>query len=500
MDKKDPNEYVIYESLNDRRQRQESLYVKVQFELFAALSQGRNFVWRVFLEEILLPEFLFTALWDKKYSMLQSSFFEILINLYIDQAPFEENIYPEYIHILGYKKEKQKTAPASRIRLKLINEARIPKKMFKPLMENLFIELEAEARDIKRKIKSNKKKEKPININGLRLKTDNKVNYTYMINLLKMAQLFIKLNSYEIFENNEGMQNLVKYCLKMIQFNQAVPGSLHIWKEICKRNEKAKRNKIINLIGNKEALYENYSIEQKVDTSDIQQYPIIRNFFFIKNLISELNHKEKKLPVLEIQVKSSIVEILNNVLNNRQNFLVHNLTSMLENIIAEKINDVYTKEEEDIILKKISEKIPTIFPPIMKTSLIDLDQKNNRNNKFERYVEKTTDEIYDLDFLQLNQPGTKTQKQLGKKFSEVLPSLVLQISIEKNREVVNNLIKLMLRLFSQRREMIDTVFKVSFIHNAESLSLYKEILKVNDKLQIISKRVEVIFKLIIALV
>ena len=38
-----------------------------QFELYANLSKGRNFFWRIFFEDTLKPEFLSSAIWDSNY-------------------------------------------------------------------------------------------------------------------------------------------------------------------------------------------------------------------------------------------------------------------------------------------------------------------------------------------------------------------------------------------------------------------------------------------------
>lgn len=462
-----------------------------QFNLYGNLCKGRNVIWKLFLQDVLTTQFLFSAVWDTSFQDLRTPFFNLLISLYIDQYPLEVIDYPEYLKVLSASINRKEYRISYAIKQKLLEDQTIAKNLFKPLLKNLNKELEKGASELKIALKEEIEAQATKSISFFSFSKINKANS--MEGLFNLVELLLKLDIHELVDMTESLSSLVKSCLTILEYSVHYLNQIVLLEKIETKNKK-ERSKIQTLF---QLITGNEMKEDKIRSKKIlfdnhitDDNPLIRNFFYIKSFLNKEMHdfleKEDKEVVF---LKLKILNIYNRIMDKRQNFLIENVTCWAQKIGEEMLDKEYTKELEKTILEKIESDLLTTVPEIMKTGVRYLD-KQNKKDKFVHFIEDDVKEIYDFDFLLENKPSNKSQTDL-QNYKEILPSLLVSIMTCVNPKVEAESIKLLLRCFNQRAEFVRNLKEVYLLTDKEGVLTFKQIREVSVKLEIISKRLEV---------
>ena len=199
-----------------------------QFELYANLSKGRNFFWRIFFEDTLKPEFLSSAIWDSNYQKLRTPLFGLLINLYIDKEPLTEVQFPQLLQVID-PSASRKNYKLNRILRGKVQDKNLNKAMFKPLIKNLNKKLKKERKKIVKKVKDLVKNQ---DLGPNEISKD----LEYCIGIFKLVDLLMKLNVYDIFDAQDSLNVLVKSSMSLLEYSNNFMYMIPLLKYLRKRN------------------------------------------------------------------------------------------------------------------------------------------------------------------------------------------------------------------------------------------------------------------------
>jgi hypothetical protein len=201
-----------------------------QFTLLANLGLGRNILWRPFLEELFPPTFLFDAIWNQQYSQMRGIFFNLMINIYINQSPLETIALPQLTRIIAEENMQATYSFDYILRRNLNDDTRLPKKLIVPLLKNLVKDLTSRVtrffEEISDKVNQNAKflgEKKEILVSDIPKEILDSVEF---INNLVM------LNVFSIFDCDNLFQELLKSIFLLFDYNQMYPAQFIMLQEI----------------------------------------------------------------------------------------------------------------------------------------------------------------------------------------------------------------------------------------------------------------------------
>ena len=328
-------------------------WLVVQFELYSSLCKGRNLVWKLFMEEILTPEFLFDAVWDNSYMQLRTPLYNLLISMYIDQDPLYDIKYPEFLTVLHEGIDRHEYGQTHKLRQKLVKDEKLPKQMFKPLIVNLDTMIKSRAKSLKKEVKNLLKDHKDhsgFDHSFHNLDLNEIAELESLVGIFNLVDLLMKMDVHELFNETKSLKVLSKSCLKILEFSINYPDLMPRLSQIRKNNQK-ERNGILKIfhkdpkIEDKVVISSSYKANQKGYTDN----PLIQNFSYVKNHLNrELHNYLNKNNETEKVLKLKIVGIMNKIFDKRHNFLIQNAISWVQNLGT---NYIQNKEEYETLLK-----------------------------------------------------------------------------------------------------------------------------------------------------
>jgi hypothetical protein len=466
-----------------------------QFTLLSNLGLGRNILWRPFLEELFPPTFLFDAIWNQGYSQMRGIFFNLMINIYINQSPLETIVLPQLTRIIAEENMQATYSFDYILRRNLNDDNRLPKKLIIPLLKNLVKDLTTRVsrfcEEIYEKVNQNAKdlaEKKEIVVPDIPKEILDSVEF---INNLVM------LNVFSIFDSDHLFQELLKSIFLLFDYNQMYPAQFIMLQQI-------KSNSFVTL-DNKE----NFSITAKIfdrkkkvkkpgvlrvnkvtleDKMDISL--LVGNFYALKNqLFGNLRRQLASEKILNDLIgRRLIIEMMSKFMDMRQEFLLNNYIEWVKVLGKKYSGRKYTDELVERIILKCNASVKTVLPPVVKTCNKEID--NFHKNYFKKYLGQEFKEFYDISYLMENNPSEKSQSEL-ERFDTIIPSLIGRLMITEDEDSLIQLMEIILRLFSQRKEMIGFVKKSLLLSTEEERSLHEDLFKINSSFERASTRIEV---------
>ena len=123
----------------------------------------------------------------------------------------------------------------------------------------------------------------------------------------------------------------------------------------------------------------NKVLESDMGESKVTNSPLMKGLL---SLVSEIDvavkGEETGSSAIEIRVKDQISEILLQIIDQRQDFLIQNFLSWFEEILAKegkRIDFANPMGTAEILLEYINSQGLSVLPPTMKTGIAEIDEK-----------------------------------------------------------------------------------------------------------------------------
>lgn len=218
---------------------------------------------------------------------------------------------------------------------------------------------------------------------------------------------------------------------------------------------------------------------------------LVGNFYAAKNLLfSNLRRQLASEKILnDLQGRRLIIEMMSKFMDMRQEFLLNNYIEWVKVLGERYSGSKYSDALVERIIHKCNASVKTILPPVVKTCNKEID--NFHSSLFKKYLGPEFKEFYDISYLMENNPSDKRQSEL-QKFDTLIPSLIGRLMITEDEDSLIQLMEIILRLFSQRKEMIGFVKKTLLLSTEEERSLHEDIFKLNSSFERAAARIEVV--------
>lgn len=247
----------------------------------------------------------------------------------------------------------------------------------------------------------------------------------------------------------------------------------------------------------------------------------MRGLISIRNKLELLKNDEEKITAIskDILIKMEICDLLIFFNDLRTDFLISNFLKFFEdklkklNISIDKDEEIDKHELEIKIINEIEEDGGSVVPNLLQTGIFEVDLKykndvsllnvfegamenvklplgksNPKKGKTKKFVNYTDDnEMPDLDSL------------LGKKMdgsvkAEILPSLILGFYLNKNPNLENKILEVIMKCFNQRKEFSEKLKQLEILFDPNDIKLFHIIQKKIERIRILTERSEVFYK------
>ena len=215
----------------------------------------------------------------------------------------------------------------------------------------------------------------------------------------------------------------------------------------------------------------------------------------------------------DILIKMEICELLIFFCDLRTDFLISNFLKFFEEKLR-KLNLISDNEMDQEIEIKIGHEVEedggTVIPPLLQTGIFDVDLKYKSDSslfdvlegaidnvklplgktvpkkakvkKFQNYTEEA--EMPDLDSLM-------GRKMDGSVKSEILPSLMLGFFLNKDPNLENKILEVIMKCFNQRKEFTEKLKQLEILFDPSDIKLFQMIQKKINMLRSLTERSEV---------
>jgi len=211
--------------------------------------------------------------------------------------------------------------------------------------------------------------------------------------------------------------------------------------------------------------------------------PIMKGLLDIQQQLEKLVlDQERKENKNEIIIKEEICNLLNFMIDLRQDFLVSNVLGWYDHLLY-KTSD----KASEITERMIETGVFGVLPTISKTGIKALDDKFISNYKvdivdsgssnamtggtqvkeqflFRKYTEEN--EIPDLDSL------FAQGKEGNNKSKGILPSLLMTFYMCTNTDLQNKILTVIMRMFSQKQELVRNLDSLEVIFQKKDIGAY----------------------------
>jgi hypothetical protein len=408
--------------------------------------------------------------------------FELFFNLYIDQSPLEETKLPVLIRFIG-DFDYQSATYDGRIRRSLNLDSQYPKATLRDLIsgvvEDLTKRVEEFVDEIEQQIESR--------IADCKYKREVTVpDLPYAI-LESVDLLFklLKLNVLEIFELYDQYTHILQICLKIFDFNQMTPAQFIFLLEQKKKKERRnqvpkapKRKRKGGLIGKFAGL----------DEELMKNSLLSANYYLLKNQISNKLTKALTYPTnFDVEATKLSAKVFLKFMDLRQQFLLDNCNEWIRSIYDKFSGKTFNEIDDEKLFSLCRKEVWSILPRAFKTAIPKADQTQEKVNSV-RYL-KDRNEVYDLPHLLRNQPSRQRQEDM-KDFEDILPSILVSIMTTTEEALSLQLMSLLLKMYSQRLLLIESI-KGSFpISNETNLDFYSQAILYNKGIDKMLDRID----------
>lgn len=284
---------------------------------------------------------------------------------------------------------------------------------------------------------------------------------------------------------------------------------------------------LANIVGNTVFGAKKERKSQKMLNSETED-PMIINNPLMKGLLSlvlqidvAVRGEEVSASATEIKIKTQIAEILLDMANQRQDFLVQNFLYWFDEILLKEGKRLFNSNPSEIketLQKYINAQALSVIPPTMKTGIAEVDEKYAQKitsvNMFSGVKKKfsgmksTTkkkgvknkilqvtsftnysgnEEFPDLDRL-IRDTSVVESRQKG---MEALPSLLASFVNANNTKLEHYLLDVIMRSFSQKEELGVYLKQVDVLFEDEDIQVYNRIKTQVDGMRYLIERSEV---------
>lgn len=453
--------------------------LEAQFNLMSSLASGRNIVWREAIAKMFPIDSLFKLISNPDYLLLASSLYSVFFSVYIDRAPLDQITFPVLTRFIGDFDSIEENGPIRRVQKKLRDPAfEFPADTIKPLLKRVVGFFEKSKEDFFKLHDRSK-------VDAQQLKGKQKIEVddlpeNLLLNLELITKIF-SLHLLEVFSSSSYYQPILKTCFDIFDFDKIYPAQFFAIQEIKAGASPNQQKRVYRMRHGKQKAEKRVTV---ADEEDPSVSLLMGNYFSLKNQVynifgestldNELNH---------LKAKHWIVEVFSLAIKLRHNFLLDNYTAWITNLSERYAGKPYSKELEEAIFAECAAKVSTVIPPIYKTGVPQVDQKqSNQSQSFIKYLDSKTPEIYDLPYLILNEPSSTPQKSLLR-FEPITHSFIAAIQTCDDDRLSSKLISLLFEFFSQRKQFIDNLKKSHLVSAHSEHNLYKKILEFNYELE-----------------
>jgi len=233
--------------------------------------------------------------------------------------------------------------------------------------------------------------------------------------------------------------------------------------------------------------------------------------------LKEKQENDKKALTYEnsndILIKMEICELLIFFGDLRIDFLITNFLKFFEEKLRKlNLNSDHEMDHEMEIKigNEVEEDGGTVIPPLLQTGIFDVDlkykidsslfnvlegamdnvklplgktgPKKAKVKKFQNYTEEA--EMPDLDSLM-------GRKMDGSVKSEILPSLILGFFLNKDPNLENKILEVIMKCFNQRKEFTEKLIQLEILFDPSDIKLFQMIQKKINMLRTLTERSEV---------
>jgi hypothetical protein len=178
------------------------------------------------------------------------------------------------------------------------------------------------------------------------------------------------------------------------------------------------------------------------------------------------------------QIKKDICDTFDVILNMRQDYLLKNFFKWFKENL-DKFNQLSNAPPEegtfvDNCIKFLEEDVSKIFPRVINTGIHEIDAVNRdpedpmflpgENAHLEGEARKQNRLVETPDFDGLYMPPIK---ELSGIFFDLMPTFLSVFMASEDIELSHKIMKVLLRLFSQRQELINNISKLNVITNID---------------------------------
>ena len=237
--------------------------------------------------------------------------------------------------------------------------------------------------------------------------------------------------------------------------------------------------------------------------------PIMKGLIDIKNQLDQfVIAKEKKEDVHEIIIKEEICNLLNFMIDLRQDFLLSNVLGWYDSLSYKTKN--YKEEKKDKLKKLTEEEMSRVLPVTPKTGINDIDKKYHhpweprvmskkgicvdmkklkqeleiKEKKFIKFTPEA--EIPDLDTL-----FNGVEANINTPTQMILPSLLTTFYLCNNTTLQNKILTVIMRMFNQKRELVDNFDNLDVIFEKRNIAAYYKLEAWTTSLRVLAESSEV---------
>ena len=475
---------------------EQKVYILKQINFYSGMVHDRNYIWKNNLErngyfsfETLLENF--TRPFNNPE--VNSGLTKLLIQMYEDQKPMYYLVVPQYAKILYGKfrdpdemiskipETKKKRATSFNLEYLMADEKilAIQKKVgeyFSMLRKTIkaFPQCFEDLRKDEKYEEFEENKHKVINqgtseiLNLVRQILD---FGHYTLNVRPSQSRFLPTILHNGNENSD-LQPLLRTMIKILEFEPDYPEALHLLKSLIKSMQTFKKERIspasldekINKFRYQDE-YDKIQMVEDVEKKDETEMKSSESYFrqyFSRDLIFKNEFKQRNTTLENIKLK--IIKILETVIDFLIDSYANKVVREFEKVVTERELDTRVKngefsrnpEELDRIFEQtLKEKIKEITPPLAFTGL-SLDITNE-----------------DLKNTELREEELNINSILGQ---SMFPSLLCVFAFNQDSdEISTKSISLLIKVFSQRIQVMNIVKEVMVVQGLDSIGDYLKI-------------------------
>lgn len=238
--------------------------------------------------------------------------------------------------------------------------------------------------------------------------------------------------------------------------------------------------------------------------------PLMKGMVLLKHQLTQLisDQTQRDSATQENVIKTEICELLHTMLDMRQDFLITNILAWYDVLIQKLPGGKKAEALEAIIEHEMCSVLPTIYKTGVASVDAKVQPKQKRKGAFNKLFKSKKEqnaplrffinyageeEMPDLDTLFARGKGNKSKQP----FFGIVPSLFLSFYYTTDTDLEYKLLRLMMRMFNQREELVKNLRHLELIFEKEDVEIYSQINNWIKDLKGLSEKSEVINKFLL---